>query len=193
VDYVIVADMDGINSALSKYSINSCFQGNNWDCLFSNQLLGISDLLALRANDWVQGDYLIELEKSRIGLRNMPESDNVFRKVFQYLRYDKTRKEVIYKRMRSVGVGKTLIPVDSAFGGIGIYRSWCFFREDYADEQSPQECEHVSFHKKLQLAGAKLYINPRFINSIINTYNANKFFVIRNLRIWRWNRRKPEA
>jgi hypothetical protein len=51
LDYVLVADMDGINSALSKRAINSCFTKDNWDALFSNQLFGISDLLALRASN----------------------------------------------------------------------------------------------------------------------------------------------
>jgi hypothetical protein len=192
VDFVIVADMDGINSALTRYSVDSCFQGNTWDCVFSNQLLGISDLLALRADNWIEEDYLVELEQSRTDLRKMPESDNIFRKIAQLLRYDKTRRTIIYNRMRCIGIGKELIPVDSAFGGIGIYRSWCFFHEDYTTEQSPQECEHVSFHKKLQASGANMYINPRFINSIINTFNINKFFIIRNLRMWRWNRKKSE-
>lgn len=193
LDYVLVADMDGINSALSKSAIESCFTEDNWDVLFSNQLFGISDLLALRASNWMEEDYLIELERSRVNLRNMPESRNIFKRLVQYLRYDKTRKNIIYDRMRCLGISRNFIPVDSAFGGIGIYKSWCFFMANYNNDGHPHECEHVSFHRNLQAKGARMYINPRFINSVINTYNVNKIFLIRNVRIWRWNRRKSQA
>ena len=190
LDFIIVADMDGINSVLNKLSIDSCFKVDNWDALFSNQLFGISDLLALRAPNWVEGDYLVELENSRFSIRTMATPISFYSKIRRYLQYDKTRADVIYDRMRYIGFGKNLISVDSAFGGIGIYRSWCFFYSDYSDDESPEICEHVSFHRKLKLSGAKLYINPRFINSIFNTYNINKIFIIRNLRMWRWNRNK---
>lgn len=190
LDFVLVADMDGINSALSKSAINSCFKDDNWDAIFSNQLFGVSDLLALRAGNWVEEDYLVELERSRIHLRNTPESRNFFKKLVQYYRYDKTRRSIIYDRMHFLGISKSFVPVNSAFGGIGLYRSWCFFHADYMNEDLPRECEHVSFHRNLTAGGARLYINPRFVNSVINTYNVNKIFLIRNLRIWRWNRRK---
>lgn len=190
LDFIIVADMDGINSALKKFSINSCFKTDYWDALFSNQLFGISDLLALRAPSWVEDDYLVELENSRLSLRAMPTPRTYYSKLTRYLQYDKTRVDIIYSRMRYIGCSKDLISVDSAFGGIGIYRSWCFFDSDYSEDESPGVCEHVSFHKKLKSKGAKMYINPRFINSILNTYNINKFFIIRNLRLWRWNRKE---
>jgi hypothetical protein len=192
-EFVIVADMDGINSALSKSAINSCFKYRNWDALFSNQFFGVSDLLALRAKNWIEGDYLIELELSRFHLRNAPQARNLLRKFIQFLRYDKTRRKIIYNRMRFLGFNKNLIPVNSAFGGLGVYRSWCFFKADYSDDDHPYECEHVSFHRKLEMSGARMFINPRLINSILNTYNVNKIFLIRNLRIWRWNRRKPQS
>jgi hypothetical protein len=192
IDFVIVADMDGINSAITKFAIDSCLATNDWDGLFSNQLLGVSDLLALRAENWVQDDYLYELEQSRIHLRLMPESHKWSWRIVQFFRYDNTRKKIIYDRMKCVGVGRKLIPVNSAFGGIGIYKSWCFFSADYYGDGPIRECEHVTFHRQLKLLGARLYLNPRFVNSIVNTYNVNKLFLIRNLRIWRWNRMKSK-
>jgi hypothetical protein len=81
-----------------------------------------------------------------------------------------------------------LIPVDSAFGGIAIYRSWCFFASDYSERSFIGECEHVAFNLSLVGKGAKLYLSPRFVNSILNTYNLNKFFIIRVLRFLRWDR-----
>ena len=188
-DYAIVADMDRINSSISRFAIDSCFIDKGWDAIFSNQLFGVSDLLALRAKDWVEGDFLIELEKSRKHLGEPYVRDNFLGRSSQYLKYDFTRRRVIYDRMRIVGFGKKLIAVDSAFGGIGIYKSWCFFKCDYSDFSSVNECEHVSLNLALGGLGAKMFINPRFINSIFNTYNINKLFIIRNFRLWRWNRR----
>lgn len=187
-DYVLVADMDGINSALTKHAINSCFLAKDWDGLFSNQLFGVSDLLALRAKNWLEEDYLIELERSRIDLRKATQSQNFIGKIRQFIRYDRTRKEIIYKRMRYVGISRKLIPVNSAFGGIGLYKTWCFLQADYQEFKPSHECEHVTFHRKLKSLGAEMYINPRFINSIFNTYNMNKIFLVRNIRMWRWNR-----
>ncbi len=187
-DYAIVADMDKINSAITRLAIDSCFVKTDWDAIFSNQLFGISDILALRAENWIDGDYLSELEESRKELRNAIIKDNFFAKTRQYLKYDRTRKHVIYDKMRFVGIGRKKIKVTSAFGGIGIYKNWCFFESDYSRFSFPHECEHVSFNSALGELGAELFINPRFINSILNTYNINKFFIVRNLRLWRWNR-----
>lgn len=192
-DYVIVADMDGINSALTKHAINSCFFAKDWDGLFSNQLFGVSDLLALRAKNWLEEDYLIELERSRMELRKATQPQKFIGKIRQYYRYDKTRKEIIYKRMRYVGISRKLIPVESAFGGIALYKTWCFLHADYQDLEKSHECEHVTFHRKLAANGAQMYINPRFINSIFNTYNMNKVFLVRNIRMWRWNRPKSQS
>ena len=186
-EYVIVADMDGINSTISKFAINSCFNYFGWDALFSNQFLGYSDLLALRASGWVENDFLIELEEARKQLRNSPNPKSWLGKLKRYFEYDQTRKTYIYDKMKFLGFQRKLIPVKSAFGGIAIYRSWCFYEADYSTELNIGECEHVSFHKKLILQNANLYINTRLINSILNTYNANKYFLIRNVRLWRWN------
>jgi hypothetical protein len=187
-DYAIIADMDKINSSISRLAIDSCFTSTDWDAIFSNQLFGVSDILALRAEDWIDGDYLAELEESRKELRNADVKNNFIGKLRQYLKYDRTRKQVVYDRMRFIGIGRKKIKVQSAFGGIGIYKNWCFFQADYSEFNSPHECEHVSFNYALGRLGADLFINPRFVNSIFNTYNINKLFIIRNLRLWRWNR-----
>ena len=52
-DYVIVADLDGMNSAITKKRIkNSLKRENEWDVCFANQTLGYYDLYALRADNW---------------------------------------------------------------------------------------------------------------------------------------------
>jgi hypothetical protein len=190
LDLIIVADMDGINSRITKMAIQSCIKESGWDGLFSNQVFGISDLLALRARDWLERDYLQELEESRVQLRSTGVKSGIFWNFLQFFRYDKTRRESIYRRMLIVWPWRKLIPVDSYFGGIAIYKSWCFFDADYITDFTPNECEHVAFHRSIQLMGGRLFLNPRFINSLVNTYNVNKFFLIRTTRFWWWNRKK---
>ena len=186
LDYVVVADMDGINSSLTRFAVKACFRDLYWDAIFSNQVIGVSDLLALRADNWLEGDFLHELEQSRIRLRKMKEPTSRLEKIQSFLLYDRTRKAIIYRRMRFLGFGKKLVPVHSAFGGIAIYRSWCFFHSDYTSANKPGECEHVAFHRNLKKSNAELYICPRFVNSVINTYNVNKFFPVRLIRMLKW-------
>jgi hypothetical protein len=56
------------------------------------------------------------------------------------------------------------LPVDSAFGGMGIYKTRPFQFARYGGTAGNYEaCEHVSFHKKAVAGGAKLYVNPAFL------------------------------
>ena len=83
------------------------------------------------------------------------------------------------------------IEVDSAFGGIGIYKSEVFLNYDYSlDRNSGQGIsEHVTLHAKMRADGLKLYVNPSFINGNWNTYNVNRFLVVRQARQLVWNSR----
>lgn len=65
------------------------------------------------------------------------------------------RPEVINpKRWRR---GEDLVPVNSCFGGLGIYRSQAFERCSY----DGSDCEHVPFHRKMREAGmGRIFMNP---------------------------------
>jgi hypothetical protein len=64
------------------------------------------------------------------------------------------------------------IPVDSAFGGLGIYRRSILSGARYsgADEDGDGTCEHVPLNNQLRARGARIFINPRLINT---TYTDN--------------------
>ena len=53
-------------------------------------------------------------------------------------------------------VGSPPIPMNSAFGGICVYRTAAFLSGGYSGE----DCEHVPHHRRRQLAGWQLYLNP---------------------------------
>jgi hypothetical protein len=53
--------------------------------------------------------------------------------------------------------GGPLLPVESCFGGLGVYRMDSFQSVEYGDD----DCEHVVFHNRLRAAGFhRLYLNP---------------------------------
>jgi hypothetical protein len=53
--------------------------------------------------------------------------------------------------------GEPLMPVDSCFGGLGIYRMECMLAAEYGGS----DCEHVVLHERLRHAGFdRLFLNP---------------------------------
>ena len=64
-----------------------------------------------------------------------------------------------------------LLEVDSAFGGIAIYRfsdilNDCYYIGTQLTERGIMEkCEHVDFHRSIKMKGGKIYINTSFFNS----------------------------
>ncbi len=183
-DYVIVADLDGMNSAITKKRIkNSLKRDNDWDACFANQTLGYYDLYALRADDWVEKDCFDELKELQEGSVYLKKYRNSYLDFLcAFLHFDRMRRKVIYKRMKRLK--GDLIPVKSAFGGFGIYKPEIFEKINYAKSDSGElsECEHLDLHYKCSQYGYRLVIDPKLINNHINVYNLNKFTFVRFLR-----------
>jgi hypothetical protein len=53
-------------------------------------------------------------------------------------------------------VGSEVIPMNSAFGGLCVYRTDAYLAGVY----DGNDCEHVGFHKSMQEEGFQLYLNP---------------------------------
>lgn len=177
-DYVIIADLDGMNRKIRGRSIQkSINKMKSWDALFANQLFGYYDIFALRCEGWVSEDVL-ELAK-------MLQSDiEVRNSLMRYLATQSLRQKVIYKKMRIIPPFRPTIKVDSAFGGFGIYKTELFQNADYSLEEfeEPEGSEHITFHQKLVNKDRKLGIEPALMNSWLNEYNINRFVGIRILR-----------
>jgi hypothetical protein len=170
-DFIVVADLDGINSKLTRESINSCFYTDfSWDMCSANQACGYYDLYALRAEGWCEKDILREIQ-----LRGVNKSP---REMFDL------RTKLIYDQMKVIPRNHSWISVDSAFGGLAIYQATIFEEFDYTSEGKHNEiqCEHVDLHLRMSNSGKLLYINPRLINSYWNTYNLNRIKIIRRIR-----------
>jgi hypothetical protein len=48
------------------------------------------------------------------------------------------------------------IEVNSAFGGLGIYKTAAYLEAEYSGE----DCEHVPFHRRMQEKGWSIHLNP---------------------------------
>ena len=188
-DYVVVADLDGINSRINRKSIRSCFdREGTWEVVTANQLLGYYDLFALRAKDWNETNcFRIWNEQKEV----LFLSRNTIRKfvpaIREFFAYDTFRKNIIYSRMRYIIPCGEWIPVISAFGGFAIYESSLFQKFDYSASEELEKienCEHVYLNLKISAAGYRIAINPKLVNSWLNEYNLNKLRIVRFYRYY---------
>jgi hypothetical protein len=163
---------------------------SDWSAVLANQLGGYYDLLALRHQEWCPNDILTELrqEQEKIDTSHI-NIFSFFKRFDRRLEFDQARKKAIYSKMRKIKISSDWIEVLSGFGGLGIYRFELFQNFDYSLQAGdlPHESEHVAFSKKIVQSGGKVFINPRMINNFYNTYNVNRFFIIRQIRELYWN------
>lgn len=188
-NYVVVADLDGMNSALKRNSFLKIFSSQtSWDACFANQKYGYYDVYALRHESWMPNDCFEELTELK---NTIPK--NVFTK-FQFLlkiktilAYDRARKVSIYDKMRVIKRKSPWIKVESAFGGLSIYNVSLFLKYDYSKviTEGPLISEHVDFHLKCAQDSANFYIVPHLINNNWNEYNLRKIFLVRQLSMLR--------
>jgi len=151
VDFVVVADLDGVNNLVTSEGVDSCFTRSDWDVCTANQRAPYYDIWALRHPIWNPIDCL---------------------KQYEFLSQRGAQRELAawvsaYGKMITIPESADWIPVDSAFGGLAIYRRAILADARYsgADENGEPICEHVPLHKLLRARGARIFINPRFINT----------------------------
>jgi hypothetical protein len=151
IDYVVVADFDGLNSHITENAILSCFERDDWDVCTANQNGPYYDLWALRHEDWCPNDCW-----SQFGFLN---------------NYCKDQEEIlfasIFSKMIRIPTKSDWIEVDSAFGGLAIYKIDAMKKGRYQglNEKGNEICEHVLFHKDLKQNKCRIFINPRMINA----------------------------
>lgn len=150
-DYLVVADLDDVNSELKSSSLESIFMRNDWAAVFANQSKYYYDVLAFRhptlsPNDcWKEERMLIE------------KGMNPFI----------ARKRAVFDRQIKIPKNSPWLEVNSAFGGLGVYRRDCIQGSRYNEYSSEGDyaCEHIDFHSQIKSRGGKLFIVPSMINS----------------------------
>ena len=184
-DYVIVVDLDGMNKRIDAVAINSCFLSTiSWDAVFANQKYGYYDIYALRHATWMPYDCfrVLNIMKQKLQVKLLTKPIRAF--LLKRIYFDQLRRKLIYDKMLKIPKNSDWIQVDSAFGGLAIYRTELFLKNDYSIiyEKGHIRSEHIDFHEKCIKTNFKLYINPKLINSNYNEYNVNKNIFIRQSR-----------
>ena len=166
INYVVVVDLDGVNSELTQSAVKSCWElDEEWDACFANQSKAYYDIWALRHKAWCPSDcwqtYSFLLNHG----------------VSKFEALDKA----VYSRMINLKLHYNPIEVDSAFGGLGIYKKCAILSSEYIglDENEYEICEHVGLHSTMRKKGFRLYIVPRLINCSWTEHSQNVKYVVR--------------
>jgi hypothetical protein len=159
-DYIVVVDLDGMNSNLSEKSVRQTFQKSElWDAVFANQLGRYYDIGALRHSLWSPNDCFKVMHWANSITSN-----------------ETARLLAIQSRMIKINESAGLIPVDSAYGGLAIYRTETFVKGSYVgvDEFGDPQLDFVTFNLKLTGMGYRLVIDSQLINCVYNSHNASE-------------------
>ena len=151
IDFVIVADLDGMNSLLTEQAILSCWTRGEWDVCTANQRGPYYDIYALRHQWWSPNDWCLQYSFL----------------LSQGTRAARAYSASNYARMIRVREDSEWLEVDSAFGGLAIYRKHAMLNGQYIGlaPDGVEQCEHVSFHGQLRRQNKRIFINPRLINA----------------------------
>lgn len=170
-DYILMVDLDGILDGFRIQTLETAFKPTHppWDALFANTKTSYYDIWALRSKALgITFDCWDLIQHMQIQMGADVETAKAF---------------AVKKYQIKIKPSTPLIPVESAFGGLGLYRLsktiGCAYNGmatvcSCTDQMKvikgtcfPHTCEHVSFHKDMiEKHGAKLFIIPSIqINS----------------------------
>jgi hypothetical protein len=151
VDFVVVADFDGVNTCISREALDSCWTRADWDVCTANQDGPYYDIFALRHPLWSPNDCWEQFHFMREYCSNE----------------ERVLHSCVLSRMVRIPPGSDWIEVDSAFGGFAIYRRALFDAADYGEPLHGERdaCEHVVFHSALKARGFRIFVNPALINA----------------------------
>jgi hypothetical protein len=148
-DYVLVADLDNVNRDITASRLESCWKYQNWDMMSANQPFAYYDTWAFRHRILSPGDCWRDYDS-----------------LVEYFGKDEALKLAVRNRVLKIPPHAKPIPVDSAFGGLAVYRSKPYLKHRYSgvDKHGKEICEHVELHRELINDGCSLFINPMMIN-----------------------------
>lgn len=171
LDYVIVADFDGLNTHITEEAILSCWERDDWDVCTANQLGPYYDIWALRHKDWCANDCW-EQYKFLCQFNDNPE---------------KMLDIAVNSKMITIPAESDWIKVESAFGGLAIYKRNAIELARYngLTEEGKEICEHLFFHQTLRQNNYSIFINPKLINAAYTEHTEHLLFrkkIIRKIK-----------
>jgi hypothetical protein len=152
LDFIVMADMDGMNGLITREKVAQCWEVDEpWDVITANQLGEYYDIWALSHPYWNPMDCWKQKHK------------------LENILGDKAAQNIaVGCKQAAIDPRADLIEVDSAFGGLGIYTREAFLAGRYAgtDDQagSIDVADHIPFHRELRKKGYRIFINPALIN-----------------------------
>jgi len=158
-DLVIVADLDGINTKINTNYLECALSSEvQWDVMAANQSARYYDILALRHPLWSPNNWLMEAEWFT-----------------PFLGEKAAKRHSMSDRMIRIPSDLPPIQVDSAFGGLCIYKRWVFDGCDYSEDvaEAADEIDHVTLHRKVREANGRVFIHPGLINSNWTAHSLN--------------------
>lgn len=171
--YVVVADFNLLNDKLTSKAVYSSWARNDWDVVTANQSGKYYDIWALRHDLWSPNDCW----KQHAFLR-------------EYIKFPELAiTYAIRARMIKIPRNSNWIRVKSAFGGLGIYKTELLMKPGFykgKDNDGEVICEHVPFHENLIKTGAKIFINPKLINTRNTDHTLRITFFYTLVRILRY-------
>jgi len=157
-NYVVVADFNNLNNLINSRAIDSCFTRDDWDVCCANQDGPYYDIWALRHPLWSPNDCWQELEFLR-----------------KYVKFpERALYAALQSRMIKIPKDSEWIEVESAFGGLAIYKREIVNESNYSayDDSGKITCEHVPFNLGLRLNNKRILINPALINTRYTDHNS---------------------
>ena len=150
-DFAIVMDLDGINERFPRRNLLNHIKSWPVDCaaIFANQTKSYYDTWAFRHPVYSPDDCWKRI-------RERPTDMSMEQAVDTYI---KGRRAPL---PRYAG----LLEVDSAFGGLALYRLSAIRGSCYRglDSSGNTSCEHVEFHRQLRQSGFRLFIDTAMVN-----------------------------
>jgi len=152
IDYIAMADLDGMNALVTPEKIAQCWEVDEpWDVITANQLGEYYDIWGLSHPYWNPIDCWEQKHQLEHILGN-----------------DMAQDIAVTCKQSPIDPRADLIEVDSAFGGLGIYTRESFLAGRYAgtDVQANgiDVADHIPFHRDLRQKGYRIFINPALIN-----------------------------
>jgi hypothetical protein len=156
-DLLVVLDLDGVNAKLvEEPELSNAISSapDDWAGLFANQRGWYYDIWALRHPSWCPTDCWKEVREA--GRASFNRKKKIKAAIEQF----------VTGRQKKISPEDKPIPVQSAFGGLGIYRTEFLQQSLYLgmDNQGEEVCEHVALNEFIGRQGGKLYIVPSLLN-----------------------------
>ena len=172
VDHLLMADLDGMCRDITEQALRSCWSlAVPWDAVCANQGDYYYDVWTLRHPLWCPGDAWHD-RNDLVPLLGETEADNV----------------ALFSRMVHIPADAAPIEVDSAFGGMAVYKRAALEGVAYAGHarDGRTASDHVELNLAMRAAGRRIFIHPGLIN-VRHTKHASRKKFWRTLRRRLWN------